>query len=104
MALSISKQYELLGLASTLAGKIEAEARNVEPNLRRLVLLSNTYDECTLKVAEMFPHEDDCLFSPIEEGLTVVNQSPSEPYYSADDDSSSSEDPDEWDRNRRGPP
>jgi len=96
MALASSKRYEILGLALTTARKIETEAQNVEPNLRRLVLLSNTYDEYALKAAELH-HEDDCLLFPTEEDLAAANQSPSEPYYSANDDSSSSEDSDEWD-------
>lgn len=82
MTLTVSKQYELLSLASTTARKIEAEARNVQPNLRRLTLLSNTYDECTSKAAELLHNGGN---------LVVVKQSPSELNYST------SEDVDEWD-------
>ena len=96
MALASSVQYDFFGIALTTARKIEIEARKVEPNLLRLVLLSNMYDKCASKVAEMSNHEDDSLLFPAEEDLTTANQSPSEPYDSANDDPSSSEDSDEW--------
>jgi hypothetical protein len=94
MALASSVQYDAFGIALITARKIETEARKVEPNLLRLVLLSNMYDKCASKVAEMSNHEDDSLLFPAEEDLTTANQSP--PYYSANDDPSSSDDSDEW--------
>lgn len=103
MALASPKQYEILDLAFFTARKIETESRNVQPNLRRLVLLSNVYDKCASNAAEMSNHEDDCLLFPAEEDLATANQSPSESYYSANDDPSLSEDSDEWDSDDSGP-
>ena len=52
MTFASLKQYELLGLALITVQKSETEARNVEPDLRCMVLLSNTYDWPALKLGE----------------------------------------------------
>jgi len=101
MALESLKRYQIISdLASSVAGKIEAEARNIEPNLRRLVLLSNMYDELALKArAIQFP-QDNFLPLTTEQPLAITNDPESEPYFSASNThgySSSSEGSDEWD-------
>jgi hypothetical protein len=107
MALASLKQYQMISdLAWSAAGKIEAESRNVEPNLRRLVLLSNMYDELALKVgATPFPQQDDFLPSTAEEPLAATNNSESELFSSTssvDEYPSSSEGSDEWDSDDSG--
>jgi hypothetical protein len=90
MTLPSTEQHHTVGLALTTANKIEIEARNVEPNMRRLVLLCNTYEECTLKAKEPLFWEHD---------RATADKSQSEVCSSAssdDEDSSSSEDSDEW--------
>lgn len=90
MTLSSTEQQHTVGLALTTAQKIEIEAQNLEPNMRRLVLLCNTYDECTSKAKEPLFWKHD---------RATADKSQSEVYSSAcsdDEDSSSSEDSDEW--------
>jgi hypothetical protein len=90
MTLSSTEQHHTVGLALTTAQKIEIEARNVEPNMRRLVLLCNTYEECISKAKEPLFWEHD---------RATADKSQSEVYSSAcshTEDSSSSEDSDEW--------
>jgi hypothetical protein len=90
MSLSSTEQHHTVGLALTTSNKIEIEARNVEPNMRRLVLLCNTYDECTSKAKEPLFWEHD---------RATADKSQSEAHSSAcsdDEDSSSSEYSDEW--------
>jgi len=91
MALTSPKQHDILDLLLITAQKIEAEAQKVEPNLRRMVLLSNTYDKYALKVEEPLYLDDSCPPSTTDGAFAAANQPPFEWY------SSSSGDPDDWD-------
>ena len=106
MALESLKRYQIISdIAWNVAGKIEAEARNVEPNLRRLVLLSNMYDELALKAGAIVFPQDDFLPSTAEKPLAVANDSESELYFSVSSTegySSSSEGSDQWDSDDSG--
>jgi hypothetical protein len=106
MALESLKRYQIISdIAWNVAGKIEAEARNVEPNLRRLVLLSNMYDELALKAGAIVFPQDDFLPSTAEKPLAVANDPESELYFSVSSTegySSSSEGSDQWDSDDSG--
>jgi len=85
MALILS-QSDMSNLSWATVNKIEMESRRVQPCLRRLVLLSNTYHEYTLQVIE----------TP-----TMGDNSPlffSEPSCRNEGDSSSSDSSDEWEQ------
>lgn len=91
---------EIIDFALLTAQKIEAEARNNPPNLRRLALLANMYDSCASKAADMpspsLPcPENDELFL-LDEDLTVTEQPPAE-VPSVIEDSSSSDESDDSD-------
>jgi hypothetical protein len=87
------KHDAIIGFALTTAKKIEAEAQHREPNLRRLVLLSNTYDECASRAMGKMEHQEDDLLFPIDEDNDEDAANPP-PASSTSDDSSSEE---EWD-------
>lgn len=89
-------RYQMLGLALKTAEKIENESRHREPNLRRLVLLSNTYDVCSSQIAAT-PYDENA--DPEEQLLFLSDedlQESSQRQSATHDDADSEEDPDEW--------
>lgn len=94
MVVDSFKNDSIIGLALTTAKKLEMEAQYREPNLRRLVLLSNTYDGCASKAIGDMEHRGNELLFLIDEENNEDADNPPPASSSASDDSSSEE---EWD-------
>lgn len=77
---SPDNRAEVVDFALLTARKIEAESRNHPPNMRRLAMLSSTYDSCASKAAKLplpssslpYPETDE-LF-PLGEDLALPKQ------------------------------
>lgn len=88
---------EVIEFALTTARKIKTEAQKNPQDLRRLALLSNTYDACTSKAAKMplpsLPYPENYELFPLDEDLVPAKQPPSEvSSFSAIDGTSAPED------------
>jgi hypothetical protein len=88
---------EVIEFALTTARKIETEARKNPQDLRRLVLLSNTYDACASRVAKTplpsLPYSESNELFPLDEDLVPAKQPLLEvPSFSAIDGTSAIDD------------